>query len=265
MNKQELIDSPISLESYNQFIDTIIDDSTTGTSKYVCVANVHMLVEAHWDRSFSKIVTDADMVTPDGKPLTWALRLLYGIKQERVAGMELLPDLLRPAAKAKLPVYFYGSNQYMLDATARYIAGNFPELRIAGMYSPPFRSLTGEEEIEIVQKINQSGARLVFVVLGCPKQEKWMASMKGRINAVMVGIGGALPVMIGMQKRAPHWMQKTGLEWFFRFCQEPRRLFKRYLVTNSLFIFLLTWEFIRIKSRKYVFRQIAVQQNPLSN
>ncbi len=264
MEKQELIDFRITLGSYNQFIDTIIDESSTGTSQYVCVANVHMLVEAHRDRNFSQIVTNADLVTPDGKPLTWGLRLLYGIRQERVAGMELLPDLLRPAAKAKLPVYFYGSNQCVLDATSSFIGVHFPDLRIAGMYSPPFRNLTTEEEDEIVDRINQSGARLVFVILGCPKQEKWMAAMKGRINAMMVGVGGALPVMLGMQKRAPGWMQRIGLEWFYRFCQEPRRLFKRYLVTNSLFIFLLVKEFIRIKSRRNVLPHIPVQ-HPISN
>jgi len=264
MEQKGLMHFPITLGHYDQFIDTIIDEGSTGTSKYVCVANVHMLIEAHLDGSFSKVVADADMVTPDGRPLTWGLRLLYGIRQDRVPGMELLPDLLRPAAKGQLPVYFYGSNQPMLDATYRYITRHFPQLPVAGMYSPPFRNLTKEEEDDVVLRINQSGARLVFVILGCPKQEKWMASMKGRINAVMIGIGGALPVMIGMQKRAPAWMQRLGMEWFFRFCQEPRRLFKRYLVTNTLFIFLLVKEFIKIKTRRMTIGHLPVQ-NPASN
>jgi N-acetylglucosaminyldiphosphoundecaprenol N-acetyl-beta-D-mannosaminyltransferase len=120
------------------------------------------------------------------------------------------------------------------------------------MYSPPFRKLTKAEDEEVVKKINSSGAALVYVVLGCPKQEKWMASMKGRIHAEMVGIGGALHVMIGLQKRAPMWMQKAGLEWFFRFSQEPKRLFKRYAVTNTRFLIMLTKELLKRKSIKPV-------------
>jgi N-acetylglucosaminyldiphosphoundecaprenol N-acetyl-beta-D-mannosaminyltransferase len=121
---------------------------------------------------------------------------------------------------------------------------HYPNLHIRGLYSPPFRALTPEEEERTIERINSSGAKLLFVVLGCPKQEQWMASMAGRINAVMIGIGGALPVLIGMQKRAPKWMQRAGLEWLFRLLQEPRRLFKRYFVTNSVFLYLLSRELV---------------------
>ena len=118
---------------------------------------------------------------------------------------------------------------------------------VAGLYIPPFINMNDLEEKKIAEKINSSGAALVFVVLGCPKQEKWMASMKGRVNAVMVGVGGALPVMIGDQRRAPRWMQKNGLEWFYRMVQEPGRLFKRYAVTNSFFLYLLAKAYLRKK------------------
>lgn len=209
-------------------------------SNYACVANVHMLVEAKKDPLFAGVVSDAYMVTPDGMPLTWALKLIYGITQERVAGMDLLPDLIHEAEKEKIPVYFYGGEQDILDKTNEYLQANYPDLITAGLYSPPYRKLSSVEEEEIVQKINKSGAKLVFVVLGCPKQEKWMAAMKGRINAVMVGVGGALPVMVGSQKRAPIWMQHAGLEWFYRLVREPSRLFKRYAVTNTIFLFLLS-------------------------
>jgi N-acetylglucosaminyldiphosphoundecaprenol N-acetyl-beta-D-mannosaminyltransferase len=127
----------------------------------------------------------------------------------------------------------------MLERTRLYLQKNFPQLPIAGLYSPPFRPLSSLEEEQIIDTINRSGAKFVFVALGCPKQEKWMASMKGRVQACMIGIGGALPVLVGMQKRAPRWMQKTGLEWFYRMVQEPGRLFKRYAVTNTLFLWLL--------------------------
>jgi N-acetylglucosaminyldiphosphoundecaprenol N-acetyl-beta-D-mannosaminyltransferase len=245
MLKRQVISMPFNVAPYNNFVDEIITRGRSFNSEFVCVANVHMLVEAFLDRSFASVVNGADIVTPDGVPITWALRLLEGIKQDRVAGMDLLPDLLERCADEDLPVFFYGGTQLMLDKTDAFVKENFPALNMAGMYSPPFRILTKAEDEEIAAKINASGARIVFVVLGCPKQEKWMASMKGRINAVMIGIGGALPVMVGMQKRAPLWVQKIGMEWGYRLAQDPKRLAKRYLVTNSIFIYLLLRQKIR--------------------
>ena len=206
-----------------------------------------MCIEAYKSSSFAKNVNDADLVTPDGMPLTISVKLLYGQKQDRVAGMDLLPDLLAAAEKENLGVFFYGGTDEMLDETKEYVKNNYPDLSNQHYLSPPFRPLTIEEEEEIVNTINQSEAHLVFVALGCPKQEKWMASMEGRVNACMIGIGGALPVMIGLQKRAPKWMQQLSLEWLFRLIQEPRRLFKRYFITNSLFMYLLFKEWFRIR------------------
>ena len=161
--------------------------------------------------------------------------------------MDALLDLLKRMEVENLPVYFYGGTQEMLDKTEIYIKQKYPNLRVAGLYSPPFRSLTEAEEYEIAAKINAASPSIVFVFLGCPQQEKWVATMKGKINAVMAAIGGALPVAIGMKKRAPKWMRNFGLEWLFRFFQEPRRLFKRYLTTNSLFVWLMVKEFLRVK------------------
>lgn len=225
--------------SYTDFVKAIVHMPGRVKSAYICVANVHMLVEAYQDTSFAEVVNKADIVTPDGVPLTWGLKWLYGIKQDRVAGMDLLPDLLKESEKKNIPVYFYGGTDEMLLKTKKYIQQRFPALPLAGMYSPPFRPLTSEEEQHIIDKINISEAGFVFVALGCPKQEKWMASMKGRVQSCMVGIGGALPVLVGMQARAPRWMQRSGLEWVYRLLQEPRRLFKRYAVTNTLFLYLL--------------------------
>ncbi|HSK11804.1 MAG TPA: WecB/TagA/CpsF family glycosyltransferase [Phnomibacter sp.] len=209
-------------------------------SAYVCVANVHMTIEAHSDQAFANIVNNAHAVTPDGMPLVVALRILYGVVQERVTGMDLLPDLLRVAEKENFTVFFYGGTESMLKITEQHLATNYPGITEKHFYSPPFRSLSSSEEQEDILRINSTGANIVFVALGCPKQEKWMASMMGRINACMIGIGGALPVMIGLQKRAPLWMQKGGLEWFYRFMQEPGRLFKRYAITNARFCWLLS-------------------------
>lgn len=239
MNRLNVLSIPVSTGSYTEFVEGLINAARNGQSQYTCVANVHMLVEAYKDRQFARTVKDATYITPDGKPLVWALRMLHGLKQERVAGMDLLPDLLEAAAINQLPVFFYGGTTELMKKTELYVAKNFPHVKIAGVYSPPFRNLTALEEEEIANNINRSGAALVFVVLGCPKQEKWMAAMKGKIDAVMIGVGGALPVMIGEQRRAPRWMQRYGLEWVYRLAQEPGRLFKRYAVTNSVFIYLL--------------------------
>lgn len=236
---KKIISLNISAGIYPNFTQKIIELGKLNQSSYVCVANVHMTIEAHWNKNFAAIVNRADLVTPDGMPLAKAMKLLYGIKQDRVAGMDLLPDLLSVAAKENLGVYFYGGTEEMLQKTKSFIQANYSALLNVHYYSPPFRALTPEEESNIINNINNSGAQLVFVALGCPKQEKWMASMKGKINACMIGIGGALPVMIGMQKRAPLWMQKASLEWLYRLLQEPKRLFKRYFVTNTLFLLLL--------------------------
>ncbi|MEO6316826.1 MAG: WecB/TagA/CpsF family glycosyltransferase [Chitinophagaceae bacterium] len=247
MKAQQLFGVQISTGKYRAFIEEIIRLSEKSVGSYVCVLNVHMMIEAQQKAFFKKIVNEADIVTPDGKPITWALKLLYNISQDRVAGMDLLPDLLVDLERLGKAVFFYGGTQDMLDKTKSYVQKNHPLLVEAGYYSPPFRPLSAEEEQQVANTINQSGASVIFVVLGCPKQEIWMASMKNKITGVMIGIGGAVPVIIGAQKRAPKWMQDYGLEWLFRLIQEPRRLFKRYFITNTWFIFLLLKNYIKTK------------------
>ena len=254
-DKQTILKFNINLGKYNDFKVEIIRNAKEKVSSYVCVANVHMLVEAYRDNSFREIVGKADIVTPDGMPLVSALKLLHGIKQDRVAGMDLLPDLLLEASKSTLSVFFYGGTDDMMRLTASHLASKYPDIK-ASYYSPPFRQLSNEEELSVIDTINSAAPNLVIVVLGCPKQERWMASMKGKINACMIGIGGALPVMLGMQKRAPLWMQKTSLEWLYRLLQDPKRLLKRYFVTNSIFIFLLIKELIKIR---------VLRLNPVEN
>lgn len=248
MRSKKLLNVNYTLGPYRSFVDKMIELAHAKRSTYVCVSAVHMFIEAYKDESFAAILNKAEMVTPDGKPLTWALRFLYGIKQDRVAGMDLLPDLLSEAENQNLPVAFYGGTDNMLEKTKEHITRKYPNLVIAKMYSPPFRPLKTEEEESIIKIFNDSGARMIFVVLGCPKQERWMISMKDKINTLMIGIGGALPVLVGLNKRAPVWMQDSGLEWMYRLGQEPKRLFKRYATTNSLFIYLILKEKFSFKN-----------------
>ena len=247
MQRKLVFGFPISIGSYTSFVDHIISLAGKKSYAYVCIANVHMVIEAYKNEQFAKIINNADVVTPDGMPLIWSLSMIHGIKQDRVAGMDLLPDLLERMMNEKLSVYFYGGSPSLLNQTAILLKNKFPYLQLAGFFSPPFRDLTQDENEEIINNINLSKADIVFVVLGCPKQEKWMASMKEKINSCMIGIGGALPVMMGIQRRSPVWMQNIGLEWFFRLSQEPRRLFKRYAYSNSLFLWLFLKEYVRVK------------------
>ncbi len=244
---KHIISLSISTGSYQSFLYRILELARKKQSSYICVANVHMVIEAYWDNQFAKMVNNADLVTPDGMPLAKAMKLLCGIQQDRVTGMDLLPDLLKKAEEENLGVFFYGGTEEMLQRTQTYVQATYPNLKEQAYYRPPFRALTKEEEVSVIQRINKSAANIVFVILGCPKQEKWMANMKGKINTCMIGVGGALPVMVGLQKRAPKWMQNYSLEWLFRLLQEPKRLFKRYLTTNSLFLVLILLQIIQVR------------------
>ncbi len=248
--RQHFLGLEVDTGPYPSFIHEIGKLAKEKGSAYVCVANVHMLVEAYQEEEFAKVVNAADIVTPDGMPICLGLEHFYGIKQDRVAGMNLLPDLLTNAATKKIPVYIYGGDPKLKPLFDTYAQTHLPGLDLRGFYCPPFRPLSETEENQVIKQINDSGAQLILVSLGCPKQEKWMAAMKGRINGCMVGIGGAMPVMLGIKKRAPVWMQKASLEWLYRLIQEPARLHKRYLVTNTIFVYLYIKEFFNIRLKK---------------
>lgn len=214
-------------------------------SSYVCCVNSHMCVEAHQDPAFAAVVNNADFATADGMPMLNKLNRTHGLKQERVAGNDIMPALMAEAERQGLGVYLYGGKREVLDSIVARAAKDLPRLRIAGSEAPPFRVLTATEIEEAVERINSSGAHILLVSLGCPKQEKWMASMKGRINAIMLGMGGAFLLYAGVDTRAPKWMRDLSLEWAYRFALEPRRLWKRYLVTNTAFLWLSATEGFR--------------------
>ncbi|MGN6645505.1 MAG: WecB/TagA/CpsF family glycosyltransferase [Cytophaga sp.] len=239
MQKRKLLNTRLSVGTYTNFIEEIIFLSQQKKSSYVCVSNVHMVIEAYLDKNFSRIVNSADIATPDGMPLAKSMGLIYGVHQDRVAGMDLMPSIIHAAESRSLSIYFYGSTDDVLKLIINKISVEHPNLKIAGYYSPPFRALSQDEKDEIVNTINSSNPDFVLVALGCPKQEKWMAENKNKINSCMLGVGGAFTVYAGVQKRAPFWMQQISLEWLYRFFQEPKRLGKRYLVTNSLFSLLM--------------------------
>lgn len=236
MKTQPVLGSVISLGPYNTFVDRIIELARHKVPSYVCFANVHMVVEAHRDEQFKNVVNQATIVAPDGKPLSVFLKMFHKIKQDRVCGMDILPDLLKAAELSGRSVYFYGGEQKVLDLIESKTKKEFPNLNIAGLYSPPFRQLTEAEKEEDAARIRNSGADIVCVSLGCPKQEKWMAENVKRINACMLGLGQAFSTYAGIEKRLPKWMRALALEWVYRLVLEPKRLWKRYLYTNAEFI-----------------------------
>ena len=234
--RQEVLTIPIDVIGWNKAEEWIIAWGKRRQSRYVCVCAVHNVVTAKGNHEHGKIIRESDLATPDGMPVAWMLRALGFPKQERINGPDLLWRLCRLLPKNNISGYFYGGSESTLKELNKRLSVAFPDLKIAGMMSPPYRELSEDEDEAHVRAINDSGAGVVFVCLGCPKQERWMFEHRGRINAVMIGVGAAFDYHAGTLTRAPLWMQKSGLEWLFRLAKEPKRLWKRYFVTNSLFI-----------------------------
>lgn len=221
---------------WDDAVSRLVEWGARRESRYVCIVNVHSVVTGSQDAAFLDVLNKADMNTPDGAPVAWSLRAMGFPSQQRISGQELMHLYLAEAERCGQSVFFYGSTEATLERLRAALLELFPKLKIAGMVSPPFRSLSAEEDQAYVQQINASGASLVFVGLGCPKQEQWMADHRGRIQAVMVGVGAAFDYSAGTLKRAPLWMRSAGLEWLHRLLSEPRRLAKRYFVTNTVFV-----------------------------
>jgi N-acetylglucosaminyldiphosphoundecaprenol N-acetyl-beta-D-mannosaminyltransferase len=205
-------------------------------SRYVCVASVNNAVQASEDADFRRVMNEADLVTPDGMPLVWALRILGVQEATRVYGPDLTPIVCEVARDEGIPVGFYGGTPASVEALTSSLSKRIPGLRIVYRWAPPFRPLTAEEDRQATDDIRRSGAGILFVGLGAPKQERWMAEHRATLDIVMVGVGAAFDFLAGRKRQAPRWMQGAGLEWVYRLAQEPRRLWRRYLVGNPRFV-----------------------------
>jgi N-acetylglucosaminyldiphosphoundecaprenol N-acetyl-beta-D-mannosaminyltransferase len=220
-----------------------------GQSRYVCCASVNNVMEAFDSVEFRQIMNTADLVTPDGMPLVWGLRQLGARGASRVYGPDLTALLLEAAARDGLPVGFYGADEDTLPPLVANVRRRFPSLRIAYAFSPPFRALTPDEDDRVVQEIDSSGTRILFVGLSTPKQERWMAAHRGRLRTVMLGVGAAFDFLAGTKPQAPRWMQRAGLEWMFRLLTEPRRLGPRYFRHNPRFVTLFAMQLLGLRGR----------------
>jgi len=203
---------------------------------YMCVSNVHTTVSAYKDDSYREIQNGGIMAIPDGGPLSTVGHKRGYNNMQRTTGPSYMEEIMKISVENNYRHYFYGSTQETLDKLRVVLERDYSGIQIAGMYSPPFRSITLEEDKEIIDRINDSNPDFLWVGLGAPKQEKWMAAHYNKVKGFMVGVGAGFDYVAGNIKRAPEWMQKSNLEWFYRLKQEPIRLFKRYWQTNWKFI-----------------------------
>ena len=237
----------INRSSYDESARSAIQWAMSSESRYLCFVTVYNVMRARSYSGLQAAMNGADIVNPDGVPLVWALRLLGVNDASRVYGPDFTQVLLGEAHQNRIPVGFLGSTPLVLSKLLAAVRQKWPNLQIAYACAPPFRPLTSAEDQSQVQEINSSGARLLFVGLGCPKQELWMAAHKGQVNAVMLGVGAAFDFLSGAKLQAPRWIMTAGLEWLFRLVTEPRRLWKRYLKYNPMFLFLFAMQLLGSK------------------
>jgi N-acetylglucosaminyldiphosphoundecaprenol N-acetyl-beta-D-mannosaminyltransferase len=222
--------------SYSETAEAVLEMASTRVGGMVCVATVHMVMEAFDDPEFRRLVNSAERVTPDGMPLVWALRAFGVPEASRVYGPSLTPEICARAEQRGVPVGFYGGSPEVIEVLRKRLLARFPRLQVPFAHSPPFRPLTPREDRDLADAIAASGVRILFVGLGCPKQERWMAAHRATLSCAMVGVGAAFDFLAGAKAQAPLWLQDAGLEWLFRLAHEPRRLWRRYLLGNGRFL-----------------------------
>lgn len=249
--KATVLDVPLSLTTHGEVCHLIHAWGAAHAGAYVCVCNVHTVMEAADDPTYAAVLRHATVATPDGTPLVWMLRALGHRRQTRVYGPDLLLAFADYGARTGAGQYFYGGAPGVAETLARRLAARFPGFRCVGVESPPYRELSAEEDAAVVARINASGADVVWVALGAPKQERWMAAHAGRIGATLVGVGAAFDFHAGTVRQAPRWMMRLGLEWLFRLGAEPGRLWKRYVWHNPRFVWRALMQYRRARGGRH--------------
>jgi N-acetylglucosaminyldiphosphoundecaprenol N-acetyl-beta-D-mannosaminyltransferase len=246
----EILGIPLAVSDYEQVMDWMEAMIAAGERGYVTAAAVNLVMSAQEDPQARAAVLGATLAVPDGQPLVWALRALGHRGASRIYGPELMARFCSRAAQAGTPIYLYGGRTpAALELLEARLRERFPGLRIAGGYSPPFRALSAQEQERVIAEIDSSGAAVVWVGTGQPKQEMWMAQMRPRLSApLLVGVGAAFDFHAGLVSQAPAWMQRSGLEWTYRLSREPRRLWRRYARYNPLFVAGFLRQYLRHRS-----------------
>lgn len=248
LERYTLLGISVSVLQLETAVDTMLCWIKTGQRQYAVVSNVYTLMKCQEEPALRSIVNNAGMVTPDGMPLVWLGRLLGFQSIDRVYGPNLLLAFSEQAQHCGYTCFLYGGEVGVAEELAAVLQSRFPALKIVGTYTPPFDPLTPDEEQHIIEIINAANPDVVWVGLGTPKQDYWVSRFRGVLNAsVLIGIGAAFNIHTGRIPQAPDWMQRSGMEWLFRLMVEPRRLWKRYLIYNPLFIVLLLLEFVGLR------------------
>jgi N-acetylglucosaminyldiphosphoundecaprenol N-acetyl-beta-D-mannosaminyltransferase len=251
IKQYKIINMDVDVINLKGALEQVLTLSKLEQGAYVCVSNVHMCIEVFDSKEFASVVNSADLVIPDGKPLSWAQKLLGHKYAEQVRGQDIMNALCAASGEKSLNIGFYGgSSDNLLDKVKDNLLASYPDINITYAYSPPFRPLTEAEDNEVVTVINDADVNILFVGIGCPKQERWMAAHKDKLNCVMLGVGAAYDFIAGEKKHAPRWVQKIGMEWLFRLCSEPKRLWRRYFSTNPRFIWYFGKQLMKSKLYK---------------
>ena len=238
INKYKLFLPNYADVDYNSASDIIIENAMNRKSFGVSALAVHGLITSIKRKDLGEVINKIDLIVPDGQPVRWALNSFYGLgMKDRVYGPELTLRVLEKANTFMLKVFLFGSTEGTLVKLQNFINREFPKVEICGIHVDRFRKATAEEDNADISRINDSGANIVLVGRGSPRQEFWVANHKGKVNAAMMAVGAAFDFHAGTLKQAPSWMQKAGLEWLFRLISEPKRLWRRYLSTNTTFIY----------------------------
>lgn len=242
-----LLHVDVNVTSYESVVSLVLLWSKQARGRMICFANVHMITEARRRPDLWQALQSADLINPDGVPLVWSLRAM-GAQASRVYGPDCMLKVLQACSEQDVPVGLYGGSPAALERLNDVIRSKWPNLRIAYSFSPPFRNYSDGEEAEEIKKMVSSGVRVLFVGLGCPKQEIWIARNQSRIPVVMLAVGAAFDFIAGTKAQAPRWMMRLGLEWLFRCLAEPKRLSGRYLQSNPRFLFLMLGQLLAKRS-----------------
>jgi N-acetylglucosaminyldiphosphoundecaprenol N-acetyl-beta-D-mannosaminyltransferase len=261
--KVDLFGIQVSVVNCDHACDAILGAALRREPAAVSAFSVHALMESCNSPGLAEKVNNFAMIVADGQPVRWALNWLHDARLTRnVRGSELMWRVCERAEAERVSIYLYGGTHEALQTLRARLHEALPELVISGAESPPFRPLSDEERVQMIRRVNRSGAGLMFVGLGCPKQDHFASDHAGCIHAVQLCVGAAFDFHAGTKAMAPEWMQRRGLEWLFRLCHEPRRLWKRYLVTNSQFLLKLLSELVRLRVERLATRALPVQGRP---
>ena len=235
----EILGTNINVTTMGKTISYIEENLDALKGNYICVSNVHTTIMSYENSEYRKIQNGGAMALPDGKPLSIVSKKRGYTKAERVSGPDLMPEIFQLSQEKGWTHYFYGGSETTIRILGEKLKVQYPNMKIVGLYSPPYRILTEEEDYNIIEEINQLKPDFIWIGLGAPKQEQWMYEHKNKVQGIMIGVGAAFDFLAGTTKRAPKWMQKMSIEWLYRLMADPKRLWKRYVITNSKFLWLL--------------------------